>query len=349
MEVPVGLHPASPRAESLGGTPRQYDGIVDGGGEFTLGDQPGVGQRVASGAGDLRGAAHGVGVLDPGGVVLVMPRQPRTLQYGEHVGGAGGLAGVRADGVQFGGEHLVGAEEGFQAEGGRDIGGLVEAVQIGEGHDQHAEHAVGAVEESEPLLLAQLDGVDAVFGEQVTGRPHGPVGALGVPLAHQREGAVGERGQVAGAAQGAVLVDDRGDPGVEHVGHRARDLGADPGAAGADGLQPEEHQGPDDFPLDAGAHARGVRTDDVALQLSTQLRADVPGRQGAEAGAHPVDGVRLGGQGVHDLAGRGEGGHRLRGQFDAGPAARHGEHIGRGHARGPHHHSVHIHIQERTQ
>src|SRR5690606_9148807 len=89
VEVPVGLHPASPRAESLGGTPRQYDGIVDGGGEFTLGDQPGVGQRVASGAGDLRGAAHGVGVLDPGGVVLVMPRQPRTLQYGEHVGGAG--------------------------------------------------------------------------------------------------------------------------------------------------------------------------------------------------------------------------------------------------------------------
>jgi hypothetical protein len=80
-----------------------------------------------------------------------------------------------------------------------------------------------------------------------------------------------------------------------------------------------------------------------------QLRADVPGRQGAEAGAHAVHGVGLGRQRVHDLAGRGEGGHRLLGELDAGAAARHGEHVGRGHPGRPHHHSVHIHIQERTQ
>ena len=168
----------------------------------------------------------------------------------------------------------------LQGEGGGDVGGLVEHVQVGEGHDQHAEHAVGAVEKGEALLLAQLDGRDAVLGEQLTGGPHDPVGALRVALAHERQGAVGERREVAGAAEGAVLVDDGRDPGVEHVGHGLRDLGPHAGVAGADGLQPQEHQRADDLPLDARAHAGGVRADDVALQLGPQFRADVPGRRG---------------------------------------------------------------------
>src|SRR5690606_18821291 len=85
VEVAVGLHP-----RSAGGVLGQYDRIVDGGGEFAFRDQPGVGQGVPSGPGDLGGAAHRVGVLDAGRVVLVMSRQPRIPQDGQHVGGAGG-------------------------------------------------------------------------------------------------------------------------------------------------------------------------------------------------------------------------------------------------------------------
>lgn len=66
---------------------------------------------------------------------------------------------------------------------------------------------------------------------------------------------MGERGEVAGAAEGAVLVDDGRDAGVEDVGHGLRDLGADAGVTGGDGLQPEEHQRAHDLALDARAHA----------------------------------------------------------------------------------------------
>ncbi len=277
-----------------------------------------------------------------------MPGQPGALQHGGHVGGGGALAGVRADGVQLGLEDLVGAEQRLQREGGGDVGRLVEPVEVGEGHDQHAEHAVGAVEEGEALLLPELDRLDAVLGEQLAGGADGAVGALGVALAHERERTVGQRGEVAGAAEGAVLVDDRGDPGVEHVGHGLRHGGAHPGVAGGDGLEPEEHQGADDLALDARAHAGGVRADDVALELGAQLGTDVPGGEGAEPGGHPVDGFGLGGQRVDDLAGAGECVERLAGQLDPCVAAGNGDDVLGGGTGRPHHDSVHIHIQHPT-
>ncbi len=200
-----------------------------------------------------------------------------------------------------------------------------------------------------PSFSRSSTGVDAVLGEQFGGRADDAVGAFGVALAHQRQRAVGERGEVAGAAERAVLVHDRGDARVEEVGHGAGDLGPHAGVPGAHRLQAQEHQRPDDLALDPRAHSGGVRADDVALQLCAQLRADVPGGQGPEAGGDAVDGLRLGRQRVDDLARRGQGRHRLAGEFDPGAAARHGEYVGRGHPGRPHHHSVHIHIQERTQ
>ena len=49
-----------------------------------------------------------------------------------------------------------------------------------------------------------------------------------------------------------------------------------------------------------------------------RLGADVPDGEGAEAGGDAVDGFGLGGQLVHDHAGRGQGGQRLAGQLDPG-------------------------------
>ncbi|MBW8701257.1 hypothetical protein MBT84_16760 [Streptomyces sp. MBT84] len=246
-------------------------------------------------------------------------------------------------------EHLVRAEERLHRQRGRDVGRLVEPVEVRECHDQHAEHAVGAVEEGEALLLVQFDGVDAVLGEEFGGRPHHTVGTFRLALAQERQRTVGQRGQIAGAAERAVLVHDRGDPGVEHVGHGLRHLGADAGVPGADGLQPQEHQGPHDLALHPRPDAGRVRADDVALQLRAQFRADVPGGQRTEPGADPVHGFRLRRQRVHDLAGRREGSHGLLGELDPGVRARHGENVGHGDPGRPDHHCVHIHIQERTQ
>lgn len=256
---------------------------------------------------------------------------------------------MRADGVQLGGEDAVGAEQRLQGEGGGDVGRGVEPVEVGQGHDQHAEHAVGAVEQREPLLLAQLDRGDAVLGQQLGRGPHGAVGALGVPLAHQGQRAVAERRQVAGAAQRAVLVHHRGDPRVQHVGDGLRHLGADAGVAGAERLQPQEHQRPHHLALHPRAHPRRVRAHDVALELGAQLRADVPGGEGAEPGGDPVDRFGLGGQRVDRLPGVGERGQGFRGECDAGSVTGDRDDVGRAGAGGSHHHSVHIHIQERTQ
>lgn len=308
-----------------------------------------MGHGVPPGPGDLRGAAHGVRVLHARRVVLVVPGELRTLQHGQHVGGAGALAGVRPDGVQLGREDLLGAEQRLERQGGGDVGGLVQVLEVGERHDEHAQHAVGAVQKGETLLLAQLDGRDAVGGEQLAGGGDDTVGPLGVAFAHQRQGAVAERREVAGAPEGPVLVHDGRDPGVEHVGHGLRDLGPHTGVPGADGFQPQEHERAHDFPLDARAHSRRMRADDVPLQLSPQLLADVPGGERAEPGGDPVHGLGLRGQRVHDRAGRGKCGHRLFGELDPGIRPRHGDDIRRADAGRPHHHSVHIHIQERTR
>ncbi len=338
VEVAVGLDPA------VGKNHR----IVDGGGQFAARDDGGVVEGVAARAVDLGGAADRVGVLDPGRVVLVMAGQSRTGEHAQHVVRARALTGVRADGVQLGGEHLVRAEQRLQGEGGGDVGGGVEVLQVGEGHDQHAEHAVRAVEEGKALLLPQFDGGDAVRGEEFAGGPDRAVGALRLALAHQGERAVRERREVAGAAEGTVLVDHGRDARVQHVGHGLRDLGAHAGVTGGDRLQPEEHQRAHDLALDAGAHARRVRADDVALEPRPQVGADVAAREGAEAGGDAVDRLGLGRERVHDEAGGGQGVHGGGGELDPGAVAGHGDDVLGGGSGRPHHDSVHIHIQQRT-
>ncbi len=327
------------------------DGVVDGGGELPLGDAERVREGVASGAGDLGGAAHGVGVLNARGVACdlgVPPGEAGAGEDAEHVVGGRALARVGPDGVQLGRQDLVGPEQRFEAERGGDVGGGVEPLQVVYRHEQHAEHAVGAVEEGQALLLAQLDGHDAVRGEQLPGGPDDPVGAFGVTLAHQREGAVAEGGEVAGAAERTVLVDDGGDTGVEEVRHGPGDVRPYAGVAGGDGLEPQEHQRAYDFALDVRAHAGGVRPDDVALQLGAQVLTDVPGREGAEPGRDAVDGLGLGGERVDDLARGGEGGEGLLGELDPGVVPGDGDDIRCGRSGRPQHDCLHIHIQNPT-
>lgn len=143
-------------------------------------------------------------------------------------------------------------------------------------------------------------------------------------------------------------MDDRGDAGVEDVGHGLRDLGADAGVTGGDGLQPQEHEGADDLALDARAHAGGVRADDVALELGAELMADVPGGERAEAGGDPVDGLGLGGERVDDVPGGGQGLHGLGRQLDAGAVTGDVDDVLRGRAGRAEDDCLHIHIQHPT-
>ena len=198
------------------------------------------------------------------------------------------------------------------------VGDVAQVLEVGDRHDEHAEHAVGPVDEGQALLLPQLDGLDAGRGQQLGHGALDAVGTDGPALAHEHEGAVRERGEVAAAAQRAELVDDRRDLGVEQGGHGLRDHGAGSRAAAGQRLQPQQHEGADDLALDGRPHPGGVRADERALELDAALDRDVPVGQRAEPGGDPVDRRGRAGQGV-DLGAAGRhGGDRRIGQLDAG-------------------------------
>ncbi len=198
------------------------------------------------------------------------------------------LAGVRPQRVKIIGEHVVGAQQTLDTHRRGDVGDLEQPAQIGDGQHQHAEHAVGAVDQREPFLLGQHDRLDAGRGEGVGGGQQDAVGIADHALAHQRQRAMGERSKITGAAEAAVLVHHRRDPGVDHGHVGLQGLLADAGAAGGQRRDAQQGQGADHLPLDLGPGAGGVRTDQAALQPAAQLDRDVPGGQGAEAGGDAV-------------------------------------------------------------
>ena len=122
-----------------------------------------------------------------------------------------GLPGVRAQRLQVGGEHGVGAQQRLDAHRGGDVGGGEQQPQVVRGQHEHAEHAVGAVDQREALLLGAAHRRDAGGGECVGRGRELARRVAHLALAHQRQRAVRERREVAGAAERAVLAHDRGD------------------------------------------------------------------------------------------------------------------------------------------
>ena len=120
-----------------------------------------------------------------------------------------------------------------------------------------------------------------------------PVRVADVALPHEGQGAVGERRQVARAAQRAVLVHHRRDAGVEHARRTSASVSvADAGAPGRQGGDAQQHERTDDLALHLGARAGRVGANQRALQLRPQLDGDVARRQRPEAGGDAI--VRLG-------------------------------------------------------
>ena len=169
-------------------------------------------------------------------------------------------------------------------------------VQVAQRQHQHAEHAVGAVDQGQALLLGEHHRLDAVPGQRLGGRQQFAVGRAHRTLADGGQRHVGQRREIAGAAKAAVFVDDGRQSGGQHRRIRLRDLGPHTGAAGGQCRQPQQHHGPDDFSFDLGTGSGGVGANQAALQLGSQLVGDMPGGQRAEPGGYPVDGLRVVGE-----------------------------------------------------
>ena len=163
-------------------------------------------EGVAGRAGDLGCTAHRVRVLHR---VRQSSRcgsnDGRVCEQPVHVRGRGRLPRVRADGVQLRPERPVRAEHRLDDQGRGDVGHGEQVAQVVDRQQQHAEHAVGAVDQRQPLLRGELDRCRARPAQRVGGGQPLAVRAEHPALAEQRQRAVGQRCEVAGAAQRAVL------------------------------------------------------------------------------------------------------------------------------------------------
>jgi len=156
---------------------------------------------------------------------------------------------------------------------------------------------------------------------------------------HQR--AVGERRQVARAAEAAVLVHHRYQPGVQQGGVGLDGGGTDAAVAAGEGGEAQQHHRAHHFILDAGAVACRVRADQALLQPGAVAGGNVAGGQRPEAGGHPVHAVAARGEDVDVGAGCCNGRLGLRRQRDAGARAGDGDDIAPADCAGADHDLLH--------
>jgi hypothetical protein len=289
----------------------QHHRVVDGRRQLAVRTRLGEGQRVAGRAVDLGRAAQRVRVLDPGVVGAVGGDDGGSGQQGGDVGGRALLAGMGAQADQVGRERAVRPEQALHAHGRGHVGRPQQAGQVGAGQDQHAEHAVGAVDQSQPLLRLQ-----------------GHV---------ERQGHVGQGREVPAAAERSELGHLGQLAVVEQAQQGGGQLGPCPRHPSGQGAGPQQDHRPRDLGLHRIAEAGGVRGDQRPLEPGTVLGRDPAGGQAPEPGGDAVDGLARRGHRLDPGPGGGHGRHGLVRQLDPGPAAGDGHHVVPGETLGAQH------------
>ena len=285
VEVSIRLDPAV----------RQHHGVVDRTGQLASGNGQRMRECVAKRAGDLRRAAQRIGVLNQSAVDAMGLDDRRAGEQRTQVRCRSGLPRVRPQSLQVGREDRIRAKDRLDAHGGRDVGRLRQRREVVTRKEQHAQHAVGAVDERESFFGAQHNGFNT-GGKQCGSRGHRVAGSVAhVPLAHQCQRAVREWREVTGTAKRSELPDHWCHAGVQHRRVALDDHRSDAGAAGRQCRKTQQHHRADDFALDLGTAAGRMRPHERALQLRAQIGSDVAGGQRAEPGrdaVHRLAGLR---------------------------------------------------------
>ena len=199
-----------------------------------------------------------------------------------------------------------------------------------------------------PSFSASTTGVIPAAASASAAATSSPVGVAHHAFAGGGQRARGERGEVARAAERAVLGHHRRDPGGEHGGVDARGLGAHAGATGRQRGQAQELQRTHDLALHLGPAARGVRAHQRTLQLGALRDRDVPRGQRAEAGGDAVVRRRVVGERLDHLPADLQLVLRLRGEHDGGAVPGNGDDLGGGQGGGANAHEGCWHCVHRT-
>jgi hypothetical protein len=259
--------------------------------------------------------------------VAVAGQDGRAGQHGPEVGRAGLLARVGAELVQAGLERPVGAEQALDRHGAGHVGHGGKGLGVGDGQAGQGEHPLGPVDQRQALLEGEPQRLQPGQDQPLGGRQAAAV-ELDLALAEQGQGQVGELGQVAGGADGAVLGDHRGDPGGEQGDQRLHHHRPHPREALGQGPGPQQLHAPDHLDLQRVAGAGGVRQHDAPLQLLQVGRVDGGVGEQAEPGGDAVDPAPLGHGTLDHLAGGGHALAALGAQLHRHPVAGHGHHLG---------------------
>ncbi len=204
-------------------------------------------------------------------------------------------------GEDLGREHHVGAEQRFDAHRRGDVGDSEQAAHVVTRERQHAQHAVGAVDEREPLLRLEDDGLDLGLGKDRAGPDTLPVDH-DLAFAEQDERDMRERREVTTAAERTVLGHPRRDARREKIEQPVGEQRSGAAASHREGARSQQHHRPHDLGLDWVTHAGSVRSDQRRLQPGPARGLDVHVGERAESSRHAVDGLTGRGQRFDDVA-----------------------------------------------
>ena len=191
--------------------------------------------------------------------------------------------------MEVGLERAIGAQQRLDRHRRGDVGGSEQQLGVRARKGEHAEHAVGAVDERQPFLGLELQGFQPCGLERRGSRYSAAFAGNYLALADQCEGHACQRREVAAAAYGAVSRDDRRELRVEGRDQGFRHRRPHAGESHRQRARAQEHHRPHDLDIHRRAHARGVRADERQLQLGLPERSHTRSGQGAESRRDPVD------------------------------------------------------------
>ena len=207
----------------------------------------------------LRRAAQRVCILHARVTFTVAGDDGRAGENACDVAGAGGLTKLRAQRLQLSGERPVRAEKALDSHRCGDVGQPGEFAEVVERQAQHAQDAVGAIDERKSLLRTQPNRSEARSLEGA-GRRLGCTVCPHFTFANHGKCAVAEGCKIAAGTQRAVLPNDRGDARIEHRQLQLHDFRPCAGERHRQAARTQEQHRPHDFNLDRVAHTRCMRT-----------------------------------------------------------------------------------------
>ena len=178
--------------------------------------------------------------------------------------------------------------ECFQAQTARRLRGVERPLRREQGQDPEPGGGLCPVDEGQPLLFSQIDGLESELSEYLT-RVANLAIVLDPPLTDQPEGYVRQRSKV---PAGSHRPDSRNDgvyPVIQQFQQEVDQLFTATRIAAGKGVRPEDHDRPHLLGGHRLAHAGRVTAHQVALQVALLIGRNDDLRKTAESGGHAVD------------------------------------------------------------